>query len=98
MRPPRAVSCRSGVASRNSGPSRILAKIRSNGACRRKLGTATPSALTTSSIVANAVEPRVVTRDMNRAYVDIGCQDLPMQRARGGDSKHTAAGPEVKDT
>ena len=74
-----------------------MAKTRSNGACLRKAGAAVPSAVTISTIAANAVEPRIGTRDADRADVDVGCKHTLVQRAGGRNGKHAAASPEVED-
>ena len=96
MRPPGAMSFFSGAASRCSGPSRMLAKTRSNGARARRRCAVTPSALHTSNC-AGTVQPGVGAGDADRFGVDVGCQHALPQGAGRRNGKHATAGAEIEN-
>ncbi len=45
----------------------------------------------------DAVALGVVTRHAHGRRIDVGCQDAPAQRARGGDGKNAGAGAEIEN-
>ena len=81
MRPPGARMPRIGAARRCSGPSRMLAKTRSNGARARMAGVVTPFACM-NVMRGGAVEAGIIARDAHGRGVDVGRDDTaPQARA-----------------
>ena len=82
-------SRRSGAARRCSGPSRMLAKTRSNGARARRCARATPSALTTSTIA-----PARLSRALARATrTALGSMSVASTRCRSARAAAMASTP-----
>ena len=87
----------SGAASRCSGPSRILAKTRSNGARARIAGAATPSAFMISTKPPARLSRALARATRTALGIDVGRQHAPTQCAGGGDGEHARAGAEIEN-
>ena len=97
MRAPGAVNLCSGAARRCSGPSRILAKTRSNGARRQTLRGGDAFRVDDLDHRAGAIEPGIGARGAHGGGVDVGREHAPPQGARGGDGEDAAAGAEIEN-
>ena len=97
MRAPGAVSLCSGAARRCSGPSRMLAKTRSNGARRRIFRAADAFRVDDLDHRSGAIEPGIGARGAHGGGVDVGREHAPPQGARGGDGENAAAGAEIEN-
>ncbi len=97
MRPPGAMSFVSGAASRCSGPSRMLAKTRSNGARARTRCRGDAVRFRDFDQCAGTVEPGIGAGDAHRFGIDVGCQHALPQRPGRRNGEHAAAGAEIEN-